>query len=675
MLTETVLYIILAGILALLLALFQYKYKVKSMSKLYMLFTFLRFITIFSVLLLLINPKFEQLELTTEKPKLLVAVDNSNSIMQLEQSKKAQQAVQAIKSNSELNDKFNIKYYNFGKTLNISDSLTFTEKQTDISSALESLQDIYKDQVAPTILITDGNQTFGNDYEFSNYNQPVYPIILGDTTTYIDLSIRQLNVNKYAYLKNKFPVETILVYTGKETVNTTFSVSSGKQTVFTKNITFSATHNSEVLQFTLPAHKVGLSAYKAQLKPLESEKNKINNIKNFAVEVIDEKMNIAIVSSFYHPDLGMLKKSIESNEQRSVSILKPNEITSKLNDFNLVILYQPDNQFKFIFDDIKKESKNTFIISGTQTDWFFLNEQTNYYEHDITSQKEMYQGTFNTNYSSFIVDDLDFESFPPLQSAFGDLVFYVPYETLLYKKYGNIVTNEPLLATFETNGRREAILLGENIWEWRAQSFLNEKSFNTFDNFIGKLVQYLSSTKRKTRLVVDFESFYEGVNNVIIKAQFFNKNYEFDARESLQIKIKNKNTGAISTVPFVLKNNNYQVDLSSLQAGEYDFTVSATSEKISKSGSFTILEYNVEQQFLNANVSKLNKLTSKTHGTSYLVEDYGSIFNDLILNKKYATIQKSNKTTQGLIDWKYVLGIIVFCLSLEWFLRKYNGLT
>lgn len=674
MLTETVLYIILAGILALLLALFQYKYKVKSMSKLYMLFTFLRFLTIFSILLLLINPKFEQLKLTTEKPKLLVAVDNSNSIIQLEQSENAKEALQVIRSNSELNKKFDIEYYNFGKSLNTTDSLTFKEKQTDISSVLNELQNIYKDNIAPTILITDGNQTFGNDYEFSTYNQPVYPIILGDTTTYIDLSIRQLNVNKYAYLKNKFPVETILVYNGKQTVNTTFFVTSGKQTVYSKNITFSERHNSEVLQFTLPAHKVGLSTYKAQLKPLESEKNKVNNIKNFAVEVIDEKMNIAIVSSFYHPDLGMFKKSIETNEQRVVSILKPNEIKSQLNDFNLVILYQPDNQFKFIFDAIKAENKNAFIISGTQTDWFFLNKQTDYYEHDITSQTEQFQGIFNSNYSTFIVDDLDFESFPPLQSAFGDLSFFTPHETLLFKKIGNIVTKEPLLVTFESNSRREAILLGENIWQWRAQSFINEKSFNTFDNFIGKLIQYLSSTKRKSRLVVDFESFYEGVNNVIIKAQFFNKNYEFDGKESLQIKVKNKNTGKILEVPFVLKNNNYQVDLSHLEAAEYEFTVSAITENISQSGSFTVLEYNVEQQFLNANVSKLNLLASKTKGESYLIANYQSLFKDLISNKKYTTIQKSSKTTQGLIDWPYILVILVFSLALEWFLRKYNGL-
>ena len=56
------------------------------MSKINMLFSFLRFISIFSVLLLLINPKFEQVKLSVEKPNLIIAVDNSNSILHLNQN-------------------------------------------------------------------------------------------------------------------------------------------------------------------------------------------------------------------------------------------------------------------------------------------------------------------------------------------------------------------------------------------------------------------------------------------------------------------------------------------------------------------------------------------------------------------------------------------------------------
>ena len=119
-------------------------------------------------------------------------------------------------------------------------------------------------------------------------------------------------------------------------------------------------------------------------------------------------------------------------------------------------------------------------------------------------------------------------------------------------------TKEPLLATFETNNRREAVLFGENIWQWRAQSYINSKSFNQFDDFIGKLVQYLASNKRGSRLDLEYESFYNGSTNVIIKAQFFDKNYQFDSRESLSIILKDDILGDEKVFPLILKNNNYQ---------------------------------------------------------------------------------------------------------------------
>jgi len=674
--SQTLLYIILAGIVALLLALFQYKYKSKNSSRRSSVFTFLRFLSIFFILLLLINPKFDSVKVYNEKPNLVVAVDNSSSVKYLKQEGNANAFIESIKNNKALNDQFNVDFYSFGETLNTSDSINFNEKQSNINKAFRGLTEIYKNTVAPTLVISDGNQTYGNDYGFSakKYNQPLYPIVLGDTITYTDLKINQLNVNKYAYLKNKFPVETIVVYNGNEEVNSKFIVTLGNKIVFSKPIRFNKTNNAQVLNFTLPANRVGVQSYKASVVPLNSEKNKINNYKNFAVEVIDQKTKVAIVSTVTHPDLGVLTKSIEANEQRTVSYVKPNEFINQINDFQLVIIYQPNNSFKTLYQALETQNKNKFVITGPKTDWRFLNAESNTYALDLTSQTEDYQATLNTNYNTFIIDDLEFNSFPPLHSSFGEPKFEMPIETILYKSVNGIETEEPLLATFETNGRREAILFGENLWKWRAQSYLNQKSFNDFDDFFGKIIQYLSSNKRKNRLNIDYESFYEGNNNVVIKAQFFNKNYEFDANETLNIIVKDKNSSTTKTFPLILKNNNYQVDLSSLPASDYSFTVKATNESISKSGTFKILEYSVEQQFLNANATKLQQLATNSKGSAYFIENTEQVFNDLIKDERYKPIQKNTKNTVPLIDWKYLLFLIALTLAIEWFLRKYNGL-
>ncbi len=676
MTTETVIYIIIAGIAALLLALFQYLYKSKK-SNLNKLFAFLRFVTLFSVLLLIINPKFEQTKFHSEKPNLIVAIDNSESIKHLKHTKNVEQLLDNLKQDNSLNENFNVEYYTFGKDLEPLDSLNFDKTQSNIANAFDNLSQVYNTTVAPMVLITDGNQTFGNDYEFTSqkYKQPIFSVILGDTIRYSDLKIQQLNVNKYAYLKNKFPVEIIAVYNGSQNVNSQLIITSGNSTVFKKNLNFSKTQNSHIINLTLPANRVGVNTFYATIIPLETEQNKVNNVKPFAVEIIDEKMNVAIVSDILHPDLGALKKAIESNEQRSVSILKPNAFLDRKDNFQLTILYQPNNKFKAVFDAIEKAGDNTFVITGTQTQWSFLNGIQNNYSQEITLQTEDFQPSVNSNYSTFIIDDLSFNSFPPLQTEFGSVAFNTPIETILYKRvFNDSVDQQPLLVTFENNNTREALLLGENIWKWRAQSYLNKKSFQQFDNFIGKLVQYLASNKKRSRLNLIYESFYNGIGDIKISGQFFNRNYEFDNKATLSITLKNVDSGSITILPFILKNNSYEVNLSDFLPSEYDFTVSANSGEVSQSGHLKILDYNVEQQFLNANVTKLQQVATNSKGVSYFIANPNSLINDLIADSRFATVQKSSKNIVPLIDFKYLLSLIALSLAMEWFLRKYNGL-
>lgn len=116
------------------------------------------------------------------------------------------------------------------------------------------------------------------------------------------------------------------------------------------------------------------------------------------------------------------------------------------------------------------------------------------------------------------------------------------------------------------------------------------------------------------------------------------------------------------------------MDLSGLEAGDYAFTVKTSDGTISKSGELKILDYNVEQQFLNANVSKLENLASSSNGKPYFIDNTDSMINDLLSDSRFATIQKSSKKIVPLIDWKYLLALIALSLATEWFIRKYNGL-
>ncbi|GGZ69337.1 VWA domain-containing protein [Algibacter mikhailovii] len=674
--TEIVLYIVIAGIIAFLLARFQYLNKQKSVSKRYMLFIFLRCIAIFAILLLIINPTFNKTSFSIEKPNLVLAIDNSSSIKYLGHENGATTLINELRNNSSLNEKFDLNIYSFGKDLKSSDSITFSENQTNISQAFEQLSQVYYQSIAPTLLLTDGNQTYGNDYEMyaKTYNQPIFPIILGDTITYIDLKIQQLNVNKYTFLNNKFPVEAILNYTGTKTINTRFQLKFNDKVIHEQPISFSKNENSKIINITLPANKVGVLNLEASIQPLENERNKINNSKKFAIEVLSQKTKIAIISDIAHPDIGAFKKSLESNEQRLIEILEPNSDLANLTDFQLYILYQPNRKFDKVIEFIKSQKQNALFVVGSKTDLNFLNRISKNYSFDITNQYENYQAELNTNYAPFLIDDIDFQSFPPLYSNYGDVNFIRPVESILNKTINGLSLNTPLLATIEDNGIREAIFLGENIWQWRAQSYLNEDSFELFDKFLGKVIQYLASNTLKSRLNIDYQSFYDGNSNLIIKAEYFDKNYAFDNRETLTITVVDEQTKEKKVFPLVLKYNYYQVDLSNLPASKYSFKIETSGSKISKTGSFTVLDFNVEQQFINANVNKLKKLATNSEGKEYFISGTNTLVEDLLIDSRFVPIQKSNKKDIPLIDWKYLLAIIALALGAEWFLRKYHGL-
>ena len=423
----------------------------------------------------------------------------------------------------------------------------------------------------------------------------------------------------------------------------------------------------------MPADKTGLQVFKATISSKEKEKNSYNNTKNFAVEVIDQKTNIAIISTINHPDLGALKRAIESNAQRKVTIIKPNEIKS-LQDFNVLILYQPTTEFKTIFESNKEARINTFIITGNNTDYNFLNQQQDNLSFKMSGQIEDYLSVFNEQFNLFAVDNIGFESLPPLQNAFGTVTTKGAVSVLISSKIRTINTSSPLLAFAENQGKRAAYLLGENSWKWRLQTHVNNQSFEKYDIFIDKIIQFLASNTSRKSLVVEDESFYNSGEPIEINAQFFNKNYEFDEKARLTIAVTNTKTKQTKNYDLLKGNNSYKVNLDGLKAGPYAFTVKELNSKTTYSSSFEILDFDIEKQFVNPDVEKLTQLATQTQGKAYFSDQIEVLIKTLLENEEYKAIEKNSVTKTPLIDWIWLLVLISILLAIEWFVRKYNGL-
>lgn len=608
------------------------------------------------------------------KTPLPIVVDNSSSIVALNAKETALELYKKLVSNAAIQNKFNVQSFQFDSEFQSSENFSFKGTQTNLDEVAKNLKSVYKNVVFPTVIITDGNQTSGNDYVYSfNENNKVYPLVVGDTTTFLDLKINQFNVNKYTFYKNKFPVEAFLQYSGNKSVTADFSILQGNSVLSKQSISFSPSKKTAIVNILLPANKVGLQVFKALITSKEKEKNTYNNTKNFAVEVIDQKTNVAIVSAINHPDIGALKRAIETNAQRKVTTFKPNDVKS-LQDYNVLILYQPTAEFKSIFENNKLAGINTFIVTGTNTDFTFLNQQQNSLVFKMSNQKEDYLSEFNSQFNLFAIDNIGFENFPPLQNPFGTITANGNVSVLLSSKIRTIETNSPLLAFTENQGKRSAFLLGENIWKWRLQSHIDNQSFDKFDTFIDKIIQFLASNNSKKSLVVEHESFYNSGEAIEITAQYFNRNYEFDEKARLSIAVTNIKTKQTKNYDLLKGNNSYKVNLDGLTAGYYDFSVRELNSKTTYSSHFEILDFDIEKQFVNPDVEKLTQLAMQTQGKVFFPDQVNALIKTLLESDNYKAIQKNNVTKTPLIDWVWLLIIIAISLSSEWFIRKYNGL-
>lgn len=670
---QTVPLIILAAVLALGLVLLQYRYKHKETGKMVILLSCLRFVSWFGILLLLINPHFRRNNYVLEKSNLWVLIDNSSSMKEAE----VQSSLKRLRQAKDLSERFNINFYSFGDDLNANDSLSFDEGNTDITKALKSVQAIAGRSNGAIVLISDGNQTMGEDYEFYGkaMNKPVYSLVLGDTTRYEDLRITQVIANRFAFLNNKFPIEVYVNYEGSGSPNTICVISVNGKSVYREKINFTSTANTKIINTLVDASSVGLKNIQVSLGDLENERNTNNNQRQLAVEVIDEKTRVAIVSEITHPDLGALKKSIESNEQRSVTILKPDVNSSSLEEVDLFVLYQPTASFRSIYQYIEQRKANTFTITGPRTDWNFINTAQNSFTFKSYYQSEEVTPKVNRGFTYFNISDVSFEDYPPLENDLGEAIINKSHETLIAQRIKGMDMNEPMMALISSNAEREAVLFGENIWKWRMQSYRDTQSFDIFDDLMGKLVLFLTTNKPKNRFSVDYRSVYEGSREAKLTAVYFDAAFIFDRNATILLQLKQKETGTRFEFPMLLKNDYYEADLTELSAGEFEFTASVENEDLQVSGNFTILDFDLEQQLLSSDYRKLQRLSASTKAYSYPQSQTDRMVTDLQSDERFVPTQKSEQNVVPLIDFRLLMAIIATTLSLEWFIRKYNGLT
>ena len=188
----------------------------------------LRAFVISIVLIILLGVFVRRTSTTIEKPLVIVLQDNSESVLVTKDSSfyKSEYRLNMKDLVEKLSAKYEVEFFGFGKSINADTSITFTEKETDISQALDEISSrYYSRNVGAVILASDGIYNSGKNPFYSVQNLPfssvLHSIVLGDSIQSKDIVIQELRTNKIAFRDNPFPIRVSVraySYQGKTTV-------------------------------------------------------------------------------------------------------------------------------------------------------------------------------------------------------------------------------------------------------------------------------------------------------------------------------------------------------------------------------------------------------------------------------------------------------------------------
>ncbi|MCF8358586.1 MAG: hypothetical protein K9H26_07485 [Prolixibacteraceae bacterium] len=685
-LSNTALYILLFLIVAIAISYLVYffrKDKEEFTGIQRLTLTTVRFLYTFLIVFLIISPVIELIKKRIEKPILILGIDNSES---MENDTTYRSALISLNENviSEAGDKFDIDYYTFGNTVTPKGTLTFSEKISNYSNFFNELEKRYFNlNIGAIIMAGDGIYNEGKNpvQEAPALMSPIYTIGIGDTLTDSDQAIINLNHNPNVFMGNTFPLEIEALFKKVDAPSTQLSVYIENSLIYSEKIDIPQPDYYYKKTLRLNAEEPGLQTVNVLLTPLPNESNTANNRAGFSIEVHENKYEVLVLTQSPHPDIGAISETLKQQANFKITNSDISTFDDTLSNFDIVVLNQLPSlniQENKHFLSLKENTTlPVLVITGPQTSisaFNNLNLGLKMAPSEITEESSPY---FNAGFSLFsLPQNINSVApyYPPLLTWYTQYEYSGEFAELAFQKINGIEMDYPLILTGEVDQRKTAVITGEGIWRWKLHEYQNTGKHQTFNQLFVSLFNYLCLKKEREQFKLEYPKIAPETSPYKIKAQVFNEIYEPVTTTEVKL-ILTDSTGAELNYIFDSDNISYNLNMGYLTPGKYSFIASTTlGEKTFKqSGNFNIQEINVEQNNLKADFMLLKNISEQTGGKFFYPSQIDDLINKIAKNKGIEIKIHNEKNISEIIDWKWYLFIVIFLLSLEWFLRKFWG--
>jgi hypothetical protein len=667
--------------LGLLYAWLMYRRPVQLVKSIrYALFA-LRAVVVSSLALLLVSPLVRTTSYQPQKPLVLIAQDNSESIKLFGKNALNDDWAETLKR--QLGADYEVHAFHFDKGLKDGLSTQFDGKQTDISNALHQLNERFVNRnIGALVLATDGLYNLGADpqYQARDIKTNIYTIALGDTIPRRDLLLSNVNYNKTAFLGNDFEVEILAEAYQSAGENMHITITEDERQVHAQNISITSAAFKKVIPVKLNADKKGVRKFTINLAPVKNELSVQNNTETIYIDVLDARQKVLLLYDGPHPDISVLKQAIESNKNFEVKTSLVSDLSSlKMADYSVAILYQLSAASYSKLQLLLQSKTPLWHIAGTQADLTAFNNAQKAVKATAGSQEV--QEAFAqpvTTFSAFTLSDSTrdkISKFPPLISPFGSYAASGTALVLFKQKIGNVETNYPLLAFNDEAGRKTASLTGEGLWRWQLAEYREFGNHHAVEELLSQTVQYLTANANRQRFrVYAAKNVFDEGENILLNAELYNDALELINTPDVKINLKSQ-SGKIYSFLFTRSGQSYQLNAGTLPVGEYTYTAVTANGKqaFTANGQITVKPLNLETRQSTANHGLLRNMAKQSGGQMLYPSEISKLADLIRKNENIKTVVYEDKRYSDLIDVKWIFVLILLLLSSEWFLRKREG--
>jgi len=648
----------------------------------------LRALSITLIAFLILAPLTKMTYKVLDKPIIFLAVDNSESIIANEDS--IFYKTTFISQIQELQESFGNKYevipYLIGdkSRRNESNLYDFSDNSSNISQIFDEINLLYSNRnVGAVLLFSDGiyNQGSNPFYKVNRSKYPVYTIGMGNPNVQPDLFISGISHNNQTFKGNLFPVEIKIAANKLKGQSFIMQVFEGDKELLSKSFNINTNQLFETIPLTFEAKEKGLKKYRVVLSNLEGEITHKNNVSAFYMEVVDQREKIAILYHAPHPDISAIKSALELSDKYQIDVYPIEDFKNVVDQYSLIFLHQLPSISKPIQSlllEIQKSKVSVLYILGPKSNYNTINNLNA--GLSIIKNKELTNESlpyFNDNFISFTFSEEAKQmllKMPPLTTVFGDYKLSVSSNVFLYQKIAGVNTNYPLIVFNDYQGAKTGVITGAGLWQWKQYNHLYANNHDVFNEIINKIAIYLSVKGDRSFFRVSAKNTYNENESVQFSAELYNESYELQNSADVEIVVTSQN-GKKYPSQFSKQNNSYYLNMGQLPPGDYQWSANVTygKNKYSKSGVFTVKEMFIESQNLIANHSLLQSISEASQGKFYLAKDFQQVKEDIKNNDNIKSIAIYQKRYALLLNSLIYFSLIILLLSLEWFVRKWNG--